>query len=119
MKKVFSADNLIDAGHVRGLLEASGIACTLKNEYLGGGIGEIPAAECWIEVWVRHNRDYGIARRLIDEALYGMPERGRRWRCRRCGERLEPQFSHCWQCGGERPEERPRRLGRRTGIAGA
>lgn len=27
------------------------------------------------------------------------------WQCAHCGERVEPQFQACWQCGTERPSD--------------
>ena len=91
-------------GSLRNALEAQGIGCLLRNEYLLGGAGDLPPNECWPELWITDERDLEPARRLL-EALTAPPEPAGDWRCPACGERLEGQFSHCWSCGAERPEE--------------
>lgn len=102
MQLVYSAPSLLMAGHIRNVLEAHGIACVLKNEYLGGGAGELPLTECWPEVWVEE-RDYAEARKIVQRALTGA-DSGPPWQCSRCGEISEGQFSQCWRCGMERDE---------------
>jgi len=42
MKKIYSAQNAIDAHIIKGLLEQQGIAARVDGEYLQGGIGELP-----------------------------------------------------------------------------
>ena len=46
------------------------------------------------------------ADQLIIDFLQGAASRQfghERWTCPRCGERLEGQFTDCWQCGSPRP----------------
>ena len=100
MKKVYSSDNLIMAGHVHSLLEANGIDCHLRNMNLTGGIGELPVNECWPEVWVNDDRDFDVAKNLIETTL-SQAKVNQRWRCQ-CGELIEGQFDICWACGSER-----------------
>jgi hypothetical protein len=42
MKKIYSAQNAIDAHIVKGMLEQRGISARVDGEYLQGGIGELP-----------------------------------------------------------------------------
>jgi hypothetical protein len=35
------------------------------------------------------------------------PFAGKTWACE-CGERIEPQFAACWQCGAQAPEPQVR-----------
>ena len=42
MKKIYSAQNAIDAHIVKGMLEQQGIQARVNGEYLQGGIGELP-----------------------------------------------------------------------------
>lgn len=91
-------------GHLRHALEDQGIACVLRNEYLLGGAGDLPPNECWPELWITDERDLLPATRLLS-ALTQPVENGSAWNCPACGELLEGQFSHCWNCGAERPEE--------------
>lgn len=44
MHIVYEAENIIDAHLVRGLLEQAGVPAFVLGEYLGGGIGELPAS---------------------------------------------------------------------------
>lgn len=103
MRKVYSADNSLLAGHVKSLLEQAGIECLLKNQILSGAMGELPLNECWPEVWVCDDRDYGAALEVIESALAPGTASGEPWRCA-CGETIENQFTACWHCGGERPK---------------
>jgi putative signal transducing protein len=100
MKKVYSSDNFIMAGHVHSLLEANDIDCHLRNMNLTGGIGELPINECWPEVWVNDESDFNSADQLIKSAL-SYAEQNEAWQCQ-CGESIEGQFEVCWSCGNEK-----------------
>ena len=67
----------------------------MKNEVLASAMGELPPAECQVEVWVMDPAEAARAERLLRE---GVPTSGAPWTCPACGERLEPQFSACWRC---------------------
>lgn len=43
MRKVYEADNYIDAQIARGWLEAAGVPVLLSGEHLVGAMGELPA----------------------------------------------------------------------------
>jgi len=103
MKKVYSAENLVMAGHVRSLLQQAGIDCEIRNQNLAGAVGELPPFECWPEVWIYDDGDYDKAMEVIRQALAGKNV-GPSWRCVTCGEVIEGQFSQCWRCGSERPD---------------
>ena len=100
MKKVYSSDNMIMAGHIHSLLEANDIVCHLRNMNLTGGIGELPLNECWPEVWVNDESEYSMAKRLIDNAL-AAADKFEDWQCQ-CNEIIEGQFEICWSCGKAR-----------------
>ena len=100
MKKVFTSDNFVLAGHIHSLLEANNIDCHLRNMNLTGGIGELPINECWPEVWVNNEYDYFSAETLIEAVLNAAPQQSA-WQCQ-CGETIEGQFELCWACGKER-----------------
>lgn len=102
MRKVHTAESVVEAAHLRNLLEGAGIACFIRNEGLAGAIGEIPFVECWPELWVVRNGEALRARGLIDEARRaGLAPPPPDWHCERCGERVEGQFDACWRCAGE------------------
>lgn len=99
MKRVFSSYNLQVAHHTRNLLEAEGIPAVVKNELLSSAMGELPPAECQIEVWVVREADFEKAAQLLRNP------RGRNeapWKCDACGEAIEGQFTQCWRCGAYR-----------------
>jgi len=104
MRKVHTAESLVEVAHLRNVLEAAGIPCFVRNEGLSSVIGEIPFVECWPELWVVRNGEALRARGLIDEARSPAPVPGHHWRCERCGESVEAQFDACWRCSGD-PED--------------
>jgi hypothetical protein len=105
MRKVHTAESIIEIAHLRNVLESSGIACEVRNDRLGSVLGEIPFLECWPQLWVRRPGDVLRARGLIDEALRPAPDAAA-WQCPACGERIEAQFAQCWRCAAE-PEPAP------------
>jgi hypothetical protein len=100
MRKVHTADSIIDVMHLRNLLEQAGIACIVRIERLGGVVGEIPFLECWPELWVVRPGDALRARGVIDLALRESASEGETWACPACGERIEAAFTECWRCAG-------------------
>ena len=95
MRRVFSSYNLAAVHHAKNLLQAEGIAAVVRNEYLSSAMGELPPAECQAELWVVNDADAAGAEALLRTP----PGHGTPWLCRQCGERSEPQFTHCWRCG--------------------
>ena len=102
MKRVFSSHDPMLAGYLRTVLEEQGIACLVRNEYLQGGVGELPPTECWPEVWVVEDGQEARARAIVEEIRHTGPS-GEGWRCSACGEWIEPQFGACWRCAGDPP----------------
>jgi hypothetical protein len=100
MRKVHTAESVIEIAHLRNVLESAGIACVVRNDRLSGVLGEIPFVECWPELWIQESGQELRARGLIEQALRPRPS-GRPWTCPRCGERIEAQFSECWRCAAE------------------
>ncbi len=103
MKRLYGSDDRTLIAHLRALLEARGIACVVRNEYLGGAAGELPPHECWPELWVVEARDWERARALIAEET--APADATPWTCPGCGEVIEGQFARCWNCGRAAPAE--------------
>lgn len=99
-----TAESLIEIAHLRNLLEAEGIGCLVRNDRLGGAVGEIPFVECWPELWVVESGYFLRARAVIEEALREGPAQAP-WRCPRCAELVEGTFQVCWNCAAERPME--------------
>lgn len=98
--RVFTADNPVEVGFVRGLLEAEGIETRVRSMELWTAAVEIYFAEgARPSVWVKkHERERAEAIiRERDRSSVGKP-----WGCPHCGERLEGQFTACWRCGTDR-----------------
>lgn len=103
MKPVYTARHVTDAHLIRGYLESIGIAAIVRGEFLVGAVGELPADLC--KVWVLDHSDFEGAQRALQAFLQGEAARthaNEPWRCTRCGEMLEGQFTDCWHCGTAR-----------------
>jgi hypothetical protein len=98
LRKVHTAESIVEIAHLRNVLEADGIACLVRNDRLGGVVGEIPFVECWPELWVLETGNYLRAKSLVDDVLRTGPAL-ESWRCASCGESIEGQFEVCWNCG--------------------
>jgi hypothetical protein len=96
VKRVYRAPSLMQVAHARNVLIAAGIACEVRNQYLGGALGELPMLETWPQLYV-DDADENPALRALRAAA--TPVVGSPWICDSCGEKLEPQFTHCWRCG--------------------
>jgi hypothetical protein len=102
MKKIYTSPDRLMVFHFKNILESDNITCFIKNEFLAGAIGELPPHECWPELWIKDDKTYHSALKLLektevlDETSYSA------WECSRCGEKLEGQFTACWQCGESR-----------------
>lgn len=105
LKRVYTAETLVQVVHVQNLLAASGIAAQLRNARLAGALGEIPFLETWPQLWV-DDALYDWATRVIERDLRAPAEPAAPWTCPDCGERIEGQFTACWRCGaGGGPDE--------------
>jgi len=102
MKRVYTAETVVQVTHIKNVLEAAGVQTELRNQRLTGGVGEIPFLETWPELWAAE-LDAAWARALIEEAVHGDETKESPWSCTGCGERIEGQFTVCWQCGQQQP----------------
>ena len=97
MKKLTSAETIVLITHYKNVLEAEGIPCEIRNQHLGGIMGEMPVFETWPQLWIVNDLDYDRALQLIEAVDAESPPEP--WQCRRCNEDNEGQFSVCWNCG--------------------
>ncbi|HXI36842.1 MAG TPA: DUF2007 domain-containing protein [Burkholderiales bacterium] len=100
MKRLYSSFNRIAAHHIRNILEVEGIRSVVRNEILSSAMGEIPPAECQVEVWVLRDEEAVRADSILKSSFSSKNEPA--WLCA-CGERIEGQFTQCWRCGAYRP----------------
>lgn len=98
MKKLYTANHLLEAQIVRDLLESAYIPTRLFNEYAQGGTGEIPFTHTYPEVWVVRDLDYERGRTIVEAYEQAPPVTGTVF-CPQCGEGNPGNFQLCWQCG--------------------
>ncbi len=107
MRQVFVAKHIAEAHLVRGFLEAEGIHAEVRGDALYGARGETPVTpETCPSVWVLDDGQAPRALLLVRRFERGdepAAVQGEPWRCPKCGEVAEPQFTECWQCGTGRP----------------
>ena len=99
MKRVYSAETLVQVAHMRNLLATYGVATELRNSALTGILGDIPLMETWPQLWVEE-RLYPLASAIVEQEL-NAPPAGSAWTCQACGESIEGQFTECWRCAGQ------------------
>jgi hypothetical protein len=104
MKLVHTTTLPAEAHLIKGYLEAAGIAAMIQGDDLTGLQGALPMQEARPSLWVADD-DQARAEALIQEFLQSQPATtgATPWRCPRCGEHLDPQFTDCWNCGASRP----------------
>lgn len=103
MKRLYRAADLIEATHLKTLLDSAGLDTLLRNENMARVAGEVPFIECWPEVWLRDERDEPLARQILDDFKNRRRNHGPAWTCANCKEWLEGQFTACWNCGANKP----------------
>ncbi len=104
MKKVYASQDRLMVGHFNNILNNEGLKCIIKNDYLTIAMGEVPLNECWLELWVEKDSHYEKAKTIIEDALHSEVVAGPNWKCLKCGEEIEPQFSECWNCGTQQKD---------------
>jgi Putative prokaryotic signal transducing protein len=101
MMRLYRAQHLVEASHIKNLLDSAGIRAFLRNENLVRLSGEVPFDQTWPEVWIEDDALADEARALIGD-IRTSQRHSPAWNCSACGESLEGQFSACWHCGTER-----------------
>ena len=104
MKKVYTSPNIGMVGHIKNILAANGIDSEIQGEHRVIGSGGIPTSECWPELWILDESQLEKAEQIVAEALESVETKVRDWKCPGCGEEVEGQFTECWNCGKERPD---------------
>jgi hypothetical protein len=88
--------------HLKNLLQVEGIRCRIKNEDLVRLAGEVPFTECALQLVIERDEDSAAAEAAVREFLRPQQRSADSWRCGRCGEAIEGQFTACWKCGAGR-----------------
>lgn len=92
MIKIFSSSDVVLVSFYKSILDNNKIDCVIKNYYLTGGVGDLPANEVVPELWILDDNKLDEANALL-VAMRETP-----WQCQ-CGEKLPGQFAQCWKCG--------------------
>ncbi len=96
--RLHTADNPVDLGFVRGLLNAEGLETRVQSMELWAAAVEIYFSEgARPSIWVR-DADLERAQAVLRDA--DRRDDGPDWTCPTCKERIEGQFSACWRCAG-------------------
>ena len=100
MKKIYTHENRFLVHNAKNLVAQQGIEVMLKNEFAGGGLGELAAFDTWLELWVMNDDDYSRACEIIDSALSAKDTAP--WQCPACDETNDASFEVCCQCGADK-----------------
>jgi hypothetical protein len=107
MKQIYSARDEVDAELVKNALTDGGIESVVQSGGLSIVLGAIPVTESTLpSVWVR-DQDVERAKKVLAEFQHPEIPQGAPWKCPKCGEMIDPQFTACWNCGTARPEPPP------------
>ena len=98
MKRVFTADNIAEAGLMRSYLEQHDIPSMLRNEHTSAVIGDLPFVDNNPEIWV-DDLSCDRALGLIKQIQQPSSAFQRDWDCHNCHEDNPGNFELCWQCG--------------------
>jgi hypothetical protein len=96
MKKIFTHENRLIVFNLKNLLQEQGIECIVKNEFSGGGVGDLAPFETWPELWLMDESDTNAAKQVISQLQQDDDEEVK---CPHCGEENGRHFRICWQCG--------------------
>ena len=98
MKLVFSSPDSSQVGLLKSMLDEAGIPCLIRNEAVSRAI---PIALFQPELCVMNDEDYPRAHDLCERWRHPSSTVPASWICPKCGEKIEGQFSSCWNCGAE------------------
>ncbi len=99
MKKLYMARENSEAELLKGLLERSGIACSIRNETMMNAVG--PLIFCYPEVWILNDEDFPAATQVMEDWRTAPEDSEATWKCPECGEEIDSQFDTCWRCAGK------------------
>ena len=97
MKKLFTHENRMIVYNMRNLLQGEGIATVVRNEFSGGGVGDLPAFDTWPELWLQDEARLAQAQSILQGVVDDSDAES--WNCAGCGEANGPAFQFCWSCG--------------------
>ena len=100
MKLLYTNENRLFVSNVKNIVECAGVEVILRNEFAGGGVGELSTIDSWLELWVVNDGDYEKANEVIVSSINSDNAQG--WFCSGCAEKNDASFDYCWNCQTER-----------------
>lgn len=102
MKLIYTDANRLLVNNAYNILQNRGIDVVLRNEFSGGAAGDLSPFDTWLEVWVKEEREFELAERILEETLSETD--GPDWICPHCQEPNASTMDICWNCQKDRPE---------------
>ena len=99
-KLILSTIDGFMAQHVCGLLVNYGLQAEVKNTNLADIA--VPRMIAPFEVWVDES-SFVKAQEILSKVLAEQDSDAPDWKCEKCGESAEAQFTECWNCGASCP----------------
>ncbi len=100
--------NDLDAEIAKGILEKNGIEVFVVRDDCGGMEPQLQMTE-GIKVLVPYSelKEASLLLKNLANKETGdnILQESESWKCSRCGELLEGQFTDCWNCGASRDED--------------
>jgi len=97
MKRVHSANTLMEAQLAADTLRQLGIPSHFFNANAVGAVGELPFTQVLPEVWIEDERQEAAARKALADLGNGAVAAEKT--CPGCGEVNPGNFLSCWRCG--------------------
>ena len=99
LTRVYTAEHEMEAALMQSLIEHHGIWAIVQGQNLKMIQGSVPVTEhTYPSLWVRSS-DASKARQVIQQHKNRPRPLRSQWKCPGCGEGIEEQFTHCWNCG--------------------
>jgi len=104
---VHVAENEALAEILKDVLRQHGIEATVTPAS-GWRSEPVPGENAWLgelacEIWIAHEGDLERARGVVSDFRAPSVETPAwNWRCAKCGETSEAQFTECWKCGASK-----------------
>jgi len=110
MIEIYRDRDYSKVGMIQGLLEDAGIRTLLRNRNAVSMTTEIPIPIMFPNICLLNSTDKEQALELIDVYLNMSrvaAENTEKWRCSKCDETNDDNFSECWSCQTDRTHKSP------------
>ena len=77
-------------------LTTQGIPCVVRNQFISGAMGELPAQDLEPELWLINADDLVFAERVLTSLKEDNCAEA--WVCNTCQEPQDAEFNLCWNC---------------------